>query len=148
MFILVKGEVLSLSSPNSKPTEKESLTLICVSSPSLPQPEFRWIRDDIDLRSSTFISIATSHVPVNSGAYISTSNLTISPVELLDSGVYRCIISQSIPSSGAQLTSAANLPVSVNCKFFRALFFGLITGKIHLIGLLQNTLMQAVIFFY
>jgi len=117
LFYVVKGELLSLSSPNSNVTEKESLTLICESSASLPQPEFRWIRDGIELKNSNFISIATTHTQVDSGAYTSMSNLTISQVDLSDGGNYGCIISQNILSRGIQLTSAANLQVSVNCKF-------------------------------
>ena len=106
----------ALSSPNSSPTEKESLTLMCVSSPSLPQPAFRWIKDGVELRSSTFITISTDHVQVDSGIYMSTSNLTIASVELTDSGRYSCRLVQEDPSLTVPLSSAADLLVSIQSK--------------------------------
>lgn len=111
----VRGQP-TLSSPNPELIEKESLTLTCVSSPSIPQPVFRWIRDGVELRSSNFIDISSYHIQVEDGIYMSISNLTINQVELSDSGRYTCRLIQDDSALRVPLSSTANLLVRVDGK--------------------------------
>ncbi len=83
---------------------------------SLPQPLFRWIRDGVELRNSSLVTISTNHNMIESGIYNSTSSLTINPVELIDSGEYTCLILQSNPALRVPLSSSSSLPIAVECK--------------------------------
>ncbi len=113
-YLLTVVSQPSITSSDITPTRGDLVTIHCSSTPSRPEPEFIWYHNGAQQVRNVQI---TSRTTTELNLYEFTSTLTITSVDLSDSGEVTCQIVQRHPDLSQQLNSSiVSVQISVRSK--------------------------------